>query len=162
MPSFAPASSYNAAFEAANGASQGLGNSNGAASAAAPSMGSPMFASLGQGPSSLSSNGINSAQSLLSQSAQSNPMNSYSQLPSFGGQHDSSSQLMSQPSHHQAQSVGQASSAHQANSAFNPVGAPQQNQPSLSQQYSSSSQFRPDMMSIAASAPVPSSSSYCK
>lgn len=162
MPSFAPASSYNAAFEAANGGNQGLGGP--AANTAASSIGSPFFASMGQAPNSMPTNGLNSGAPALSSSAQSNSISSYSQLPSFNGQHDSSAQLLSQPSHHQAQAVGQ--SPHQSGVAFNlgavANGGPQQSQPALSHQYSNPQQFRPDMMSIAASAPVPSSSSYCK
>lgn len=79
----------------------------------------------------------------------------------FGGQHDPSSagQILAQPTHHQSQSVSpQQVGPHSSG----PFGSQQQGQQAMSQQFAGSQQFRPDMMSIAASAPVPSSNSYCK
>lgn len=156
MPSFAPASSYSAAFEAANGAQGALNpGANSVLPGGASSMGSQLFGGMSQGPSGMSqSSGLNSAQSI-----QSGSLNSYAPLQGYNGQHDSSAQLLSQPSHHQVQSASQQS-AHQSNGP-NFGSGPHQSQSQLGQ-YQNSQQFRPDMMSIAASAPVPSSSTYCK
>lgn len=136
MPSFAPASSYNAAFDAANSGPSG------------PSFGS-IGSSAGSGQIHGSGSQLSSAP-LMSQSSNANPINSYPSMQSFGGQHDSGS-IMAQPG--QAQQVGQP--GHSAGQFSG-----QQHQQAAGQ--FSSQQYRPDMMSIAASAPVPSSNSYCK
>lgn len=149
MPSFAPPSSYNAAFEAANG---GAGQSAHAIGQSAASVISPSFGVGGASP-----NG-----QLSSQGAQ---VGSFSSLANFNGpQHDSGSPISSQ-SVHQPQTAslsgqqapgGSFSGGHPAANPFASAANSQQGQQYLSQQY------RPDMMSIAASAPVPSSNSYRK
>lgn len=143
MPSFAPASSYNAAFEAANGG---------------PSVGSPSFNSMNVGPSSIHSSGASLANpAIIPQPSNPSPINTYASMPSYNGQHDSPAPSQSA---HQPQSgpINQQSGLGVHSSAQ--FGGPQQAQVS-GQQYSSQ-QYRPDMMSIAASAPVPSSNSYRK
>lgn len=152
MPSFAPASSYNAAFEAANGGPSSM-------------VGSPSFQGLGSaGPSSMHSSGPSSLSGaqMIPQSSQPSPINSYSSIPNYASQHDSNGPLMGASSHQSAQAaqLSQQPGLGGPHSSMNPFGSgPQQNQASGSQQYSSQ-QYRPEMMSIAASAPVPSSNSY--
>lgn len=144
MPSFAPATSYNAAFEAANGGPSasfnGLssGHSNGANSA-----------------------GLSSSQ-LISQQSSPGALNSYAPLQGYPGQHDSSQPMASQSAHqpqtaslNQQAGLGIQSSFGAGPQVQGQLGA---NSNSGQPQYSSQ-QYRPDMM-IAASAPVPSSNSY--
>lgn len=140
MPSFAPASSYNAAFEAANGGQSSFGSLN--SSPGLPQPGSS----------------LNNQAALLSQPSSSQPINSFSQMPSFNGQHETvaGAQQVHQP---QQSSLGQqqniAAASHQSGQYTSQHGAQSGNQ-------YAPQQFRPDIMSIAASAPVPSSNSYCK
>lgn len=143
MPSFAPASSYNAAFEAANG---------GPASVGGPSS----FGGLNSSPGINSPSGSLNNQALIPQSSNSNPINSYSPIPSYNSQHDSSAPIVGQQ--HQPQHVHPMNQ--QAGHSSGPFSGAQQHQASGNQY--ASQQYRPDMMSIAASAPVPSSNSYCK
>lgn len=163
MPSFAPATSYNAAFESANGGPVGVGGGGSGAS-----FGSMVGASSngfgGPGSSGMHSNGASpsasslSNQALMSQSSNSNPINSYSPIQAYNGQHDSAAPIVNQ----QHQSQAQAPMNQQpmgVHSPSGPFGGQQHNQ--AANQYASQ-QFRPDMMSIAASAPVPSSNTYCK
>lgn len=143
MPSFAPASSYNAAFEAANGGPGSVPSS---------------FGSLSSGSGMHSSGSSLSNQPLIPQPSNSNPISSYSSLPTYNGQHESPSSSISQQHHSQQGSINQQSNlgVHSAT----PFGSQQQhNQPG--NQYASQ-QYRPDMMSIAASQQVPTSNSYCK
>lgn len=140
MPSFAPASSYNAAFEAANSGPSG-----------------PSFNSMSSAPSGMHSSGSMANQGLIPQPSNSNPINSYSSIPSYNGQHDSSASMVGQQSQPQQVSMGQQSNmgSHQS-PQFSGQQHGQQGMQYASQQY------RPDMMSIAASAPVPSTNTYCK
>lgn len=144
MPSFAPASSYNAAFEAANGGPSSFGSLNS----------SPGLSQAG----SSSSSSLNNQAALLSQPSNSQSINSFSQMPGFSSQHEPvvGSQQVHQP---QQPTLGQtqniAAASHSTGQYINQHGAQPGNQ-------FASQQYRPDMMSIAASAPVPSSNSYCK
>lgn len=145
MPSFAPASSYNAAFEAANGGPASVGGpSSFGGLSSAPGVHSPSGSSLNN-------------QALIPQSSNSNPINSYSPIPSYSSQHESSAPLVGQQ--HQPQHVH--SMNQQTGHSSGPFSSAQQHNQAGGNQYASQ-QYRPDMMSIAASAPVPSSNSYCK
>lgn len=167
MPSFAPATSYNAAFESANSGPLGVGNNGaggpsgsfGGALGGGPSSG--MHSQGGPSPSAASL----SNQALMPQSSNSNPINSYSPIQAYNGQHDSSaSQININQQHQQHQPQPQGGPMNQqsnlgAHSSAGPFGSQQHNQ--AGNQYASQ-QYRPDMMSIAASSSVPSSNSYCK
>lgn len=137
MPSYAPASSYNDAFQAANGG---------------PSIGSQSFGGFNSAPGVHSSSPSLSSQGLASQASQSNSIpsiNSYPSMTSYNGQHDPSA-LGGQHSQQSQAPIGQQSApqpsfgSHTPNSQY----APQQ--------------YRPDIMSLAASAPMPSSNTYCE
>lgn len=141
MPSYAPASSYNAAFEAANGG---------------PSI-SSSFGGLGSSAAVHSPSSQMSNQGLIPQPSNTNQINSYAPMPSYSSQHDSSAQMAGQAQMQSQQNPMSQQAGLNAHPSA-PFGNQQHNQPG---QYASQ-QYRPDMMSIAASVPVPSSNSYCK
>lgn len=162
MPSFAPASSYNAAFESANGGPLG-GPNNGpsAASFGGALGGGPSAGMHSQGGPSPSAASL-SNQALMPQSSNANPINSYSPMQAYNGQHDSSASQININQQHQPQPQGGPMNQQSnlgAHSSAGPFGSQQHNQ--AGNQYASQ-QYRPDMMSIAASSSVPSSNSYCK
>lgn len=141
---FGPANSYQAALEAANGG--------------------PSIHSGQQAFDGLRSSGQlqSAASSLIAQPTNAHPSSYSSMAHSFNSPHDPSSTFAAQSQNQQAQQHHQHSMSQNSQNNLAPhspsFGSSNQQHNQFAAQH-----YRPDMMSIAASAPIPSSSnSFCK